>query len=478
MIFNSFAFLCFAVVFFPAFFITRGTARLFLVLAASYFFYGWWDWRFLSLIMFSTAVDYKIGLLLGVEPDAPRRKLLLIVSLAANLSLLGLFKYFDFFAESFAAAAGALGLDLSWTTLNLVLPVGISFYTFQTLSYTIDVYRGKCPAENSLLRFACYVSLFPQLVAGPIVRANSLLPQMRKDARFEWGRTFHGLELVAWGFFLKVVLADTLGHQIDVDGWFSTPTAYGALGHMTGVLFFSFQIYGDFAGYSLIAIGLGRIMGLDFGVNFIRPYFSASFSEFWRRWHISLSSWMRDYLFIPLGGSLHGSGKTMRNLVVTMFLGGLWHGAAWNFVIWGLLHGGYQVVWHTGARMTGGIPLLQDDRLVRVMRLPLILAVFFLTAMAWVFFRAETLADATTILTRILTFDQSVTQITTYRIGLVKGFALIAAVLAVDLVCENEKLRNRYLSSYWLRAAGMLMVLWATALLGTFSGSNFIYFQF
>lgn len=478
MVFNSLAFIVFAAIFFPAYFVARGNVRLILVLAASYFFYGWWDWRFIGLIMLSTLVDYAIGRRLGIEQEGRRRKALLTISLVLNLGLLGLFKYFDFFSDSLAASAGTLGIHLSWTTLNLVLPVGISFYTFQTLSYTIDVYRGKIPPEKSLLRFACYVSLFPQLVAGPIVRASQLLPQMYEDARFEWGRTLRGLELVAWGLFLKIVLADTLGNQIAVDGWFSEPTSFGLVGHLFGVLFFSFQIYGDFAGYSLIAIGLGRIMGWNFGVNFNRPYFAASFSDFWERWHISLSSWIRDYLYIPLGGNRHSTAKTVRNLVVTMFLGGLWHGAAWNYIIWGLLHGAYLVLWQVGANTVQLPQVLRGGWMARVLRLSLIVLVFFLTAMAWVFFRAETVADALIILGRIVMLDQSVAHVTTYRIGLIKGLALIATVLAIDLVCENERLRIRYLESRWLRAGSMLMVLWMIAGLGTFSGSNFIYFQF
>ena len=448
------------------------------MLGASYFFYGWWDWRFLSLLLLSTGMDYSIGLWLSREAEQHRRRVGIWVSVAVNLGLLGFFKYANFFAESAAAAAAQLGVTLSWTTLNVVLPIGISFYVFQTLSYTIDVYRREIPAEPGLLRFATFVALFPQLVAGPIVRASTLLPQLYRDATFDWARLFRGAEMVAWGFFLKMVLADNIAQQLTVDDFpFASPENYGGLGHIAAVFLFSFQIYGDFAGYSLIALGLGHVMGLDFGINFRRPYFAANFGEFWQRWHISLSTWLRDYLYIPLGGSREGRARTFRNLLVTMFLGGLWHGAAWTFVVWGLLHGAYLVVWHAAAEVFQRTRL--DSRLLAfVVRPVLVVLVFSLTAVAWVFFRAESLSDSLLILGRVFTLAPEPSLITRNWVGLLKCIALIAVVLAVDAVAEFHGPRERYARTPALRFTGALLVIWAIAAVGSFAGGTFIYFQF
>ena len=476
MIFNSLVFVGFAALFFPAYFLLRGAWRLGFTLAASYVFYGWWDWRFLGLLMLSTVMDYGIGLWLAHETDPRQRQRALVVSLTVNLGLLGFFKYANFFTESAVAAAAKLGIELSWPTLHILLPVGISFYVFQTLSYTIDVYRGECPPERSLLRFATFVALFPQLVAGPIVRASALLPQLRDDHPFDWSRTASGLELVAWGYFLKLVLADNIAHHIAIDDvYFVDPSMYGGVGHILAIFMFAFQIYGDFAGYSLIAIGLGRILGFEFGMNFRRPYFSASFSEFWRRWHISLSSWLRDYLYIPLGGNRHGRLNTLRNLFVTMVLGGLWHGAAWTLVIWGALHGAYLAIWHAVAAWAEQRRLSGRHWAVRGV---LILLVFALTLLAWVFFRAASVADAWLIVSRITTLASDPALVTRNWVGTVKCLALIAAVLAVEAAAESGRIRSRYAASPSLRFAANAVIVWSIALLGSFAGSTFIYFQF
>ena len=478
MLFNSLTFVVFAAVFFPVYFALKGRARLWWVLLTSYLFYGWWDWRFLGLLGFSTVVDYGIGRWLASESDQRWRKRLLMMSLVVNLGLLGTFKYFNFFAGSLAEMARSLGVSLSWPTLHIILPVGISFYTFQTLSYTIDVYRGQCPPERSLLRFACYVAMFPQLVAGPIVRASYLLPQLSFDWRFDWERTWRGLEMIAWGYFLKLGVADTIGHVLVQDRSFEEPAKYGAAGHLIHTVLFSFQIYGDFAGYSLIAIGLGWIMGFDFGVNFRRPYLSATFSEFWQRWHISLSSWLRDYLYIPLGGNRESLKKTSRNLFVTMFLGGLWHGAAWTFVAWGLLHGFYLVVWHFGETYAKRFSALASATVRRLGRVLLIVCVFVLTSIAWVFFRAPSMSNAWDILWRIFSFAGSPGPITTDNIGLAKSVLVIAIVFAIDLFAELRIAPVRGLNEEYVRAGRIVVLLWMIAFLGTFSGAEFIYFQF
>lgn len=477
MLFNSLTFAAFAALFFPGYFLLQGTNRLWFVLIASYIFYGWWDWRFLGLLGLSTVVDYSIGRMLEFEDDSRRRRMLLVGSIIVNLSILGFFKYFNFFEGSLVAALKFFGFTPSWVTLNVILPVGVSFYTFQSLSYTIDVYRGVCPPERNLLRFAAFVALFPQLVAGPIVRAVHLLPQFDTDHKFDWERTFRGLELIAWGFFLKIVVADTIGHQLSIDGSFASPQNFGAAGHALAAVLFAFQIYGDFAGYSAIAIGLGRIMGFDLGVNFRRPYLSASFSEFWQRWHISLSSWLRDYLYIPLGGNRGSRLRTFRNLMITMFLGGLWHGAAWTFVVWGMLHGSYLVIWRFGENLSERLQWLNSAAAKWASRILGILTVFTLTCFAWIFFRSPSLAVAAEITRRILTLDHT-TLVTTDRIGMTKCFVVVLTVVAIDIFAEFKIVQNFYGRRLELRAAAIAGLFWMTALLGTFSGAEFIYFQF
>lgn len=475
MLFNSIPFLFFCAAFFPLYFLSKGHARLGLCVIASYIFYGWWDWRFLGLIMISTLVDYLVGLGLSKTERPDHRRLLLLLSLGTNLGILGCFKYLGFFVSSFHDLMAWLGVSVSHQSLNVILPVGISFYTFQTLSYSIDVYRGKCAVEPSILRFAAYVALFPQLVAGPIVRARELLPQLRTDHRLDWGRIGSGLELIVWGFFLKLCLADTLA--LTVNPVYEAPLSHGAVAHIVATVFFAFQIYGDFCGYSLIAIGLGRMMGLEFPVNFRRPYFSRNFSEFWRRWHISLSSWLRDYLYIPLGGNRHGMWKTFRNLVIVMFLGGLWHGANYTFIIWGLLHGSYLVGQAICARWL--MPVLNASAPIRVM-LPSfqIATVFGLTLLAWVFFRAASLDDATAILSIIWNWANPLVGLAGDPFVLLKGAALILAVVSVDLLAEWEKSRTFYKSNPRLRAFAVLVALWSIAIAGTFEGAAFVYFQF
>ena len=343
MLFNSLVFVGFFLAVYGLYLLVARRLRLqnALLFAASYVFYGYWDWRFLSLIAISTLTDFIIGRALGRQGDGPeafrRRKLLLATSMVVNLSLLGFFKYFGFFADSFVKVMHAFGFQADAITLNIILPVGISFYTFQTMSYTIDVYRRRLEPTHNLLDFAVFVAFFPQLVAGPIERARNLLPQVMKPRRITVAQINAGLYLVLWGYFKKVVIADNVGKIADTV--FAAHGEYAGLDVIVAVLAFSVQIYGDFSGYSDIARGIARLMGFELMVNFRLPYFALSPSDFWRRWHISLSSWLRDYLYIPLGGNRGGALRTQCNLLVTMLLGGLWHGAAWPFVIWGAFHG-------------------------------------------------------------------------------------------------------------------------------------------
>ncbi|MBI2928918.1 MAG: MBOAT family protein [Verrucomicrobia bacterium] len=338
MLFNSGTFLQFFAAFLLLFYLCRNNlgARNLLIVAASYFFYGWWDYRFLSLLVLTSLVDFFVGLGLERAASDKRRKLLLCVSLAANLSVLGFFKYFDFFVESFAALLERLHLPVHPRTLGIILPVGISFYTFQSMSYIVDVYRRQMKPTRSLVNFLAYVSFFPQLVAGPIERGHHLLPQFETTLRITRAMLAEGLWLALWGMFKKVVLADNLAPLVEMV--YENPAATGPMVVLATVAF-GFQIYCDFSGYSDIARGTAKVLGFDIMVNFNLPYSATSLREFWRRWHISLSTWLRDYLYVGLGGNRLGRARTYVNLLVTMLLGGLWHGAAWNFVLWGLWHG-------------------------------------------------------------------------------------------------------------------------------------------
>jgi alginate O-acetyltransferase complex protein AlgI len=472
MRFNSLAFLAFLPLFALVYFTTRGRARMWVCLIGSYVFYGWWDYRFLSIILFSTLFDYTLGRLLSSKTDPVVRKRLLWLSLIANLGMLCVFKYLGFFVDSMVSVLGALGVSVRPVALHLILPIGISFYTFQTLSYTIDVYRRRIDAERSLLRFAVFIAFFPQLVAGPIVRAADLLPQMQRDKRASWENFVQGMELIIVGYFLKVVLGDSLAPLVDLR--FENPEAHSSLSLIIGVVFYSFQIYGDFAGYSLIAIGVARLLGFAFPSNFNRPYFSSSFSEFWQRWHISLSSWLRDYLYIPLGGNRGGPARTHLNLMLTMLIGGLWHGASWTFVIWGGLHGSYLVLQRLLSEPLARLRLTLGPT---VSQIGAVVSVFALTSLAWIFFRAPTLSGAWQILTKIASLE-GITDLAglPQRLSLFKGMLLISAVSTAELLSLHPGWS--YQNAPKLRFASLALVTVSLPILGTFDGNSFIYFQF
>ena len=315
--------------------VRRHGPRKMVLLVASYTFYMWWNPAFISLILFSTVVNYWVGLQLGRADSRVRRRLLLAIGVGANLGVLGFFKYANFLQDNLLLVLRCFGYEPGWASLNIILPVGISFYTFQSMSYTIDVYRRQLPVCRSLLDLALYISFFPQLVAGPIIRAGDFLPQLDTPNRVQFDGA--ALMLVLRGLAKKVIIADSIA--VFSDRVFADVTAWSSLIIWVSALCFYVQIYCDFSGYSDMAIGIGRILGFELPINFRRPYFSRSPTEFWRRWHISLSTWLRDYLYISLGGNRHGALKTFRNLMITMLLGGLWHGASWNFVLWGSLHG-------------------------------------------------------------------------------------------------------------------------------------------
>jgi len=388
MLFNSFAFLVFLPVVFAAYwwlFNRNTSARNLFLLAASYAFYGWWDWRFLGLIVASSLADYLIGRGLGTTDRPGSRKALVGLSLLINLGLLGFFKYFNFFLDGFADLVQALGMRPHLPTLRILLPVGISFYTFQTLSYAIDVYRRQLEPTRDALSFFAFVAFFPQLVAGPIERARDLLPQFQRLHRFDTAAARDGLRQVLWGFFKKVAIADTCAPLVEAvfDG---DPSSTPGITLFFGAFFFAFQIYGDFSGYSDIAIGTARLFGFSLSRNFAYPYFARSINEFWRRWHISLSTWFRDYVYVPLGGWRTRGGRA-RNIMVTFAVSGLWHGANWTFVGWGLVHGLYHL-----PVVFGNAQPRRDDATWR--DLPRIARTFLLVTLAWVFFRADTLDGA------------------------------------------------------------------------------------
>lgn len=473
MLFNSVVFVLFFVAVYAAYLALgrhyRWQNRL--LLLASYVFYGWWDWRFLSLIVFSTFVDYTVGRALHRSDDAALRQRWMWLSVATNLGLLGVFKYFGFFVDSAVALAAALGWQGAAPSLGIVLPVGISFYTFQTLSYTIDIYRRQLEPTEDVLDFALFVAFFPQLVAGPIERAAAFLPQIARPRRIDVAQVQLGLHLIAWGLAKKVVVADNAA--IISDRVFNGYTHYTGLDLLLGALAFTLQIYGDFSGYSDIARGLAKLMGFELMLNFRLPYFAVSPSDFWRRWHISLSSWLRDYLYITLGGNRGGTLLTYRNLALTMLLGGLWHGAAWNFVLWGAFHGLILVVYRV-------IPPLARDPKLRFENAEFVhwaarwAVMFALTVIGWVLFRAESAEQ-------IGWWFQNVSLIPSDEsFGLIRSLILYGAPLAAVQALQGvtgdlswPARRGPVLFGLWLfaLAAGVLVF-------GQRAASEFIYFQF
>lgn len=437
-----------------------------LLLAASYFFYGWWDWRFLSLILISTLVDFFCARAVARSSNAGVRKALLVLSVAMNLGFLGYFKYCDFFLASFADLTARLGISVSVTTLGILLPPGISFYTFQALAYIVDVYNGRLKPAGSLLDYALFISLFPHLIAGPIQRPGHLLPQVQQPRLFDPKTVFDGLLLIATGLFRKCVIADNCALIADAafSGGLGAP---GAAQLLLGVYAFAWQIYGDFSGYSDIARGSAQLMGFHFMVNFRQPYLATSLQDFWRRWHVSLSTWLRDYLYIPLGGSRQGEWRTYRNLLLTMGIGGFWHGANWTYVVWGMLHGGGLAL----ERLSG-----QERPPVSEVGLWLRRVwVFHVVCLAWLFFRAPSLGAAFDMLGGLFRWEWRPEFLTAG--ALVGGAALV--MLGIDWI--NEKRQEEYLFAGW-PVWGRTVLAWAsiliTAILAGNQSNAFIYFQF
>ena len=434
MLFNSIDFFFFLpVVFVLYWFVFSNSARSqnILILISSYVFYSWWDYRFLSLIVFSTVVDYTLGLRIHNEKKYRLRKLFLFCSIFINLGILGFFKYYNFFIESWIDLFRAIGFQMSHVnTLNIILPVGISFYTFQTMSYTIDVYNRKLEPTKDFISFASFVSFFPQLVAGPIEKAINLLPQISNKRTFSYEQSVQGLRLVLWGMFKKVVVADSLAPI--VDEVFSNYADYGSISLVLAAIYFSFQIYCDFSGYSDIAIGIAKLFGFELMSNFKFPYFSRDIAEFWRRWHISLSTWFRDYLYIQLGGSRLGKSKTIRNIFLIFIVSGFWHGANWTFIFWGLIHSLLYLpgfILNTNRNYTNTI-VAENKRLPSFRELCQISKTFFFTTLAWIFFRSNSIGEAFNYIAQIATFENK----------FVYGKTLI--IFPLFLICFEFLFRN------------------------------------
>jgi len=482
MFFNSLDFAIFLpIVFLLYWFVTNKNLKLqnFLIVVASYFFYGWWDWRFLSLIVFSTIVDYLVGRALQKQDNTKKRKLLLWTSIMVNLGFLGFFKYYNFFLDNFVAAFSFFGNDIQANSLNIILPVGISFYTFQTLSYTIDVYRRRLEPTKDFIAFAAFVSFFPQLVAGPIERATHLLPQFYTKRKFDYQLAILGMRQILWGLFKKIVIADNaaaIANEI-----FNNSSDYSGSTLIVGALFFTFQIYGDFSGYSDIAIGTSRLFGFDLMKNFNFPYFSRDIAEFWRRWHISLSTWFRDYLYIPLGGSRGGTWMKVRNTFIIFIVSGFWHGANWTFIVWGALNAIYflpLLLLKKNRVNTGNIA--QGKYLPSLKEFLNMGITFVLTVFAWIFFRADSIGHAWDYLTSIFTkslfsvpnFSGTDSAITTAI--LIVGFTIVEW-LGRESEFAIEKLDIKLSKPFrWAFYFAIILLMF----IFTGEEQQFIYFQF
>lgn len=473
MIFNSIAFIIFLPIVFIIYWSLRKKHLIYqnlLLLVASYIFYGWWDWRFLSLIAFSTIIDFIIGKKINSSKTKKSKKNFLIMSLIVNLGLLGYFKYFNFFIDSFKESIESLGFTFDTWTLNIILPVGISFYTFQTLSYSIDIYKGKIKHTNDFISFAVFVSFFPQLVAGPIERASHLLPQFLKKRKFDYKTAITGVSLISYGFFKKLVIADRLA--IYVNSVFGDIDNANTISLLFGIIFFSFQIYADFSGYSLIARGISKLLGFDLMVNFNKPYLASSIPEFWRRWHISLSTWFRDYLYIPLGGNRVSTLRNYYNLLIVFLISGLWHGANWTFVIWGALHGIYQVIYLQYKKLIN-----PEDTKNKIRQFINILSVYFLVTFAWIFFRANSFNQAIEYINKIIDFDFSLNLV---QVSAEKGPLNLAISISVIVLLYLSYLLPKNLSFKrdFSHITFNVITILIIFLIGTNGKAEFIYFQF
>jgi len=477
MLFNSFEYLLFLpTVFLLYWFVFNKQIKWqnLLLLVVSYVFYGWWDWRFLSLIVFSSIIDFYCGIYINKSKSEQLKKRWLILSMLVNLGFLGVFKYFNFFSKSLEEALHSVGYQIDTLTLNIILPVGISFYTFQTMSYTIDVYRNKLKPTKDPVAFFAFVSFFPQLVAGPIERATNLLPQFYKKRTFDYNQATDGLRQILWGLFKKIVIADNCA--IIVNQIFDNYTDYNASTLIIGAIFFAFQIYGDFSGYSDIAIGTSRLFGFNLMQNFAFPYFSRDIAEFWRRWHISLSTWFRDYVYIPLGGSRGGISMKIRNTFIIFIVSGFWHGANWTFIIWGALNAIYFLpLLLLNKNRTNTNVVAENKTIIGFKELFQVILTFGLTTMAWIFFRAPNITYAIDYISKI--FNKSAfhaPQVT------LKPFVFIIILIIIEWLQRDKKHALAFSDSkiskplrWVLYYTLIIIIFWFGA-----EKQEFIYFQF
>lgn len=479
MLFNSFEFLLFLPLTFLLYWFVFNERRWqnFLIVVASYVFYGWWDWRFLFLIAITSISSFGSGLLLEYYQKEKQRKGLCIANIILNLGLLGVFKYYNFFVDNLRLLLGSLGYELDWITIKIILPVGISFYTFQALSYTIDVYQKKLSATHDIIEFFAYISFFPQLVAGPIERATNLLPQFQRHRHFDYSKAVDGMRQMLWGFLKKLVIADNCATIVN-DYW-------GHYGELSGLsllflgILFSFQIYCDFSGYSDIAIGCARLFGFNLMQNFNFPYFSRSIPEFWRRWHISLTTWFRDYIYFPLGGSRCEKWKIIRNVYIVWGISGLWHGANWTFVCWGLYHATLLAVYNIlGVNTKSNVVVAYGRYFPTIKELIQILITFFLSVFGWIIFRSESLTQAIdyfkAIVVNPFVDKSSFHGITILLFGLL---LLFVEWLQRDKQHALQFSNNRPFNSRLVRWMVYYIIL---LIIVRFAGSSqtFIYFQF
>ena len=482
MLFNSLDFAIFLpIVFILYWFVFSKNLKLqnLLIVIASYLFYGWWDWRFLSLIVFSTLVDYSVGIALSKQENRLKRKLLLWTSIIVNIGFLGFFKYYNFFLDNFINAFSFFGSEIKANSLNVILPVGISFYTFQTLSYSIDVYKRKLEPTKDVFAFSAFVCFFPQLVAGPIERATHLLPQFYSRRKFDYDKATNGMRQILWGLFKKIVIADNCAEYANYI--FNNSGDMSGSTLVLGALFFTFQIYGDFSGYSDIAIGTSRLFGFDLMQNFAFPYFSRDIAEFWRRWHISLSTWFRDYLYIPLGGSKGGTWMKIRNTFIIFIVSGFWHGANWTFIIWGGLNALYFLPLLLTKNNRNNLDIVAKGKhLPNLKELFSMLLTFGLTILAWIFFRANNVEHAIDYISAIFTY--SLFSIPTLFSGLSE--LLILVMIVIFLIVEWMGRERQYaIEKMAFKQSSVfrwMFYLFICLMIIFFQGKQqeFIYFQF
>lgn len=482
MLFNSFEFLIFLPLVFVIFWAASRRLNLSnaIVVASSYVFYGWWDWRFLFLILLTTALSYGSGIL--IDRYRSNGKLICGLNAAVNLVILGYFKYFNFFTDNLRVVFSQFGYQLDWFTVDVLLPVGISFYTFQALSYSIDIYRRQIPVTHDFMAFAAYISFFPQLVAGPIERSTQLLPQFLRIRKFDYASAVDGMRRILWGFFKKLVIADNCAMIVN-DVFDNYTQATGSM-LLLGAVLFAFQIYGDFSGYSDIAVGTAKLFGINLMRNFNLPYFSRDIAEFWRRWHISLNTWFRDYVYIPLGGNRISRGRTVINILIVFFLSGLWHGADWTFVGWGLYNGSLIIICifaginHKNAKLTADGHILPSLKDASAMILTFVLVMF-----GWIIFRCDSISQAIGYYSGL--FSPTLLSAPNYRdFGI--ATAVFASTLFFIIVLQTVEwsMRSRafgldigFIRSRCIRWLIYFIII---CVLTIFSGTQekFIYFQF